>query len=321
MRGRHLILTLLMTLFVSFAHGKEPRTILSLTGGGIREVIPLEVLLQLKSQTAFDPNRDIDIYAGTSAGAIAAALLAAGMDVEKVMDAFQTLSKTVFSDPQPDKTSPKYNIDTLKNELILLFTSLGYQEDITLDNLPYPVIIGTTRLDDPEKNRFSPAIISSLNEEDRHIKVIDAILRSIAAPIYFASYQGHVDGGLSGLKDPSLIALALAGQDRHLSLLALGTGYTPDVINQKNPNWGFIQWATKLLPLYEGCVNQTPQRLCQSYLAENFLHIDFPFSDLPDLDNYQAIPQLIEQVDEQIESNSVTWSTYCSWVTHHFVRE
>lgn len=319
------ICALAATLFFSLAPCQSPCqqqcNVLSLSGGGVRGVIPLKVLEQLQTSTGFNPNKDVDIYAGTSAGAITAVLLAAGMSVSEGIAAFKEVTKEVFSDPQSREDTPKYNIQKLKTALLKQFKKVeGLDEQTTLGDLPFPIIIGTTRLKAPQ---WSPELISSLTEEGKKVRVIDAILRSIAAPIYFSSYQGYIDGGASGLQDPSLIALATLISHKGLNtlrMLSLGTGYEKRSIDREI-NWGRAEWMPLFIPLGQDCATLFSKMGSSQLLKERFLDIDFLFSSLPPLDDYQAIPKLLQHVEAFSENNQTSWTGYCDWIKSTFLNQ
>jgi patatin-like phospholipase/acyl hydrolase len=82
----------------------RPRRLLSLDGGGIRGIIPAQILLKIENLLCNQPNSPwkclgdyFDFIGGTSTGSIIAAGLAKGMKVQDILDVYTKYGKEIFS--------------------------------------------------------------------------------------------------------------------------------------------------------------------------------------------------------------------------------
>ncbi len=198
---RKLIYPFLLAAFCStsfYTYGKETR-ILTFDGGGVRGVCSLELLRKLEKDTGIQFHKDIDVYSGTSTGAVIAVFLACGFSIDELLEDYEKMSSDVFSDPSSSFISlfhPKYNQKKLQNDLKKLLRKCRLSEDILVRDLPKKVVIPTVNLDDPQTNRWKLDFQENLEPGRGNISVVDALLETTAAPIYFSSKDGHVDGGM-----------------------------------------------------------------------------------------------------------------------------
>jgi len=82
-------------------------------------------------------------------------------------------------------------------------------------------------------------------------------LYTAAAPTYFPSVDGYIDGGVYA-NNPSMCALAQTQDDRYFDpptkindvvLLSLGTGTSLFHIKKETLDWGYVQWIKPLTSL------------------------------------------------------------------------
>lgn len=313
------------------AHGASTR-ILSFDGGGIRGVISLEFLLQLEEQTGLRSHSDFEVYAGTSTGAMIASMLACGVDAKTIMDGYQKLSKVVFSDSSYFSFfKPTYDHDTLKAEFEDFFDLCGISKDLLLKDVPKKLVIPTVNLDDPTVGRWRLQLLENITPGSGDIPLIEALLESTAAPTYFSSEAGHVDGGI-GMNDPSLAALITAYDPlqhdlRDFTVLAIGTGYTKNAVKE-DESWGLLDWIFSgsktsgkepLITLLFDVQEQIPSQFCEKLLGDRFLKINLILSEEIALDDYEKISSLIADTDQYIEQNPGTWGATSSWVQKNFI--
>src|SRR5918999_371 len=74
----------------------EPRRILSIDGGGVRGVIPALALAALERVNGKPVREQFDFLAGTSAGALVAGAMAAGMPAERLVRLYMDESPGLF---------------------------------------------------------------------------------------------------------------------------------------------------------------------------------------------------------------------------------
>ena len=167
-------------------------------------------------------------------------------------------------------------------------------------------MIPTVKLDEVKLNRWYTEIMTNGTD----VSLIDAMMRSSAAPTYFPSYQGCVDGGMAA-NDPSMLAYACLNDKGPVSLLSFGTGYTEYDI-PKGEHWGSLSWiidldpkhpATKtpLLTMLFDVQDQLPGQLCQLLLGKDYERVNLKLTKTVGLDEVSKIPQLIQWVETFIE--------------------
>lgn len=246
---------------------KKMVRILSFDGGGTRGYAQVKFLDKLcKENNIKDISMYFDLMAGTSIGALNAALLASGMQPKEIMKFFRKVSPWIFtirsikdifsnnasvpsnkpnrfqkyllialSTPIYKAVSEKSNYGDarLRNELTKIFG------DKLLTSLKIPVLF--TAYND---SKYYPMIFTNLDLKGipntfRNIKIVDALMATMSAPIFFPSTRLHIsqdeqapaqsilDGALFQ-NNPSLLALITAKTLYPLaekySILSIGTG-------------------------------------------------------------------------------------------------
>jgi len=321
-------LFIIFCFFGVILHAGQTR-ILSLDGGGVRGVVTLELLSHLQEGTGINFHEDFDFYAGTSTGSIIAVALACGMSVHDLIKDYKDLSSDVFSDGSYlSLFKPEYSHDKLKHDVKKILKACGLSEDVLVKDLPKKVIITTVSLDDKETHRWRMEFIENVTFGGGNIKVVDAILESTAAPTYFPSEHGHIDGGM-GMNDPSLAALMYAYQPtddlRDFILLAVGTGYDPRYI-KGNEEWGKSQWLATgsdhsgyppLLNLLMDVESQVPEQVASRLLGERYRKINFPLPKPIALDDYEEIKKLIKYTQQFIDRDLPGWHETIVWADEY----
>jgi len=151
---------------------------LALSGGGVRGFFHIGFLKAIRERGI-----DIHIMSGTSAGAIAAVLYAAGIDEQTVVDRFPKHMRSLFFEPNLLWRS-KFNPTTILRKYIEEFLL-----DVTFEKLKIPVKINAVNIATGDTEIFQ--------EGD----VIDAVMAASAVPGVFNSFHQngniYVDGGLT----------------------------------------------------------------------------------------------------------------------------
>ena len=301
------------------------KKILSFDGGGIRGVISLSFLKSLEKDTGIAVSQKADILAGTSTGSIIAAALSVGMTVEEILDFYTSMSSEIFKKKHSlDRflsLSSKYSSENLYQSLQKVFSSKGFDPQTPLSKLSKQIVIPTVSLDDKKLKRWRTEVLTNASETS----LIDAMMKSTAAPTFFPSYKDHIDGGMAA-NDPSAIAYATCGGAD--ALLSFGTGYTAYNIS-KGEDWGALSWVldlnpdskatkTPLLTMLFDVQDQLPGQLCQLLLGKRYSRLNLELSESVHLDDVSKIPLLIQEVENFIKSHSAQWKALCAWTTNHF---
>jgi patatin-like phospholipase/acyl hydrolase len=276
--------------------------ILSIDGGGIRGIIPARVLERLEIHL---PGivQNFDLYAGSSTGAVLAAGFAYGFDSRFMRQMYQGFGNEVFADSIWDDLrdlkyilGADYSIDNLK---ALLERVIG---ETTLGDLEKKVLIATFDLKDESRDppRWKPKFFHNYPDSrgDREEKLVDVVIRSAAAPIYFPIYQGYIDGGVSAI-NPSMCALAQAFNEGFLDirLLSMGTGNNPRWLDEQNGDWGVYQWGLNLINIVMDGGSEVADYQCRQILKGQYFRLQPQMPKSIGLDEWQSTDELIEIAD------------------------
>lgn len=276
--------------------------ILSIDGGGIRGIIPARLLERLE---VYLPGlvQDFDLFAGTSTGAVLAGGFGYGFKPRFMRQMYQGFGEKVFEDSYLDNLldlgmllGANYSLDSLK---ALLERVVG---EITLGELEKKVLITTFDLKDETQvpPRWKPKFFHNYTEfsEDNDQRLVDIVLSSAAAPVYFPIYKGYIDGGVAAI-NPSTCALAQAYHEgfREVRLLSLGTGTNPRWMEEKDADWGVIQWGFKLVNIVMDGVNDVADYQCRQILKKDYFRVQPVLRKVIGMDAWQSIDDLISVAD------------------------
>jgi patatin-like phospholipase/acyl hydrolase len=257
--------------------------ILSIDGGGLRGVIPLQIIRYIEEITGEEIHNSFDLIAGTSTGGLLTCALTfqdaddiEGGQRKYSLDEIEKIyvergnqifpSESYFSfkkNPLKKWLYPKYNPTSLDN-------ILGeYFGDARVTNCMKPIFITSYDI-----HRNKPVFFTTREATlipERNPKLKDICRATSAAPTYFPSYRFSydkenivcVDGGVF-MNNPSLGALIeILGNLNYkyykvkermdlsdIFILSLGTGTSNKVLNSLNSeSWGRINWIKPIIDL------------------------------------------------------------------------
>ncbi|MDR0879747.1 MAG: patatin-like phospholipase family protein [Clostridioides sp.] len=285
--------------------GKKQKTkqekkfnILTFDGGGVRGALSVGILENIQNEGG-DVLENTDLFSGTSTGSLIALGLAYDVSVEKLVDLYSLENmKFIFDKKHNEITRPKYDNEHLHEALLKVFP-----EDLRLSDLGHYVLIPSLYLGDWEeewKPTFYTNLPNSLNSE---YGVIDVAMQSCAAPIYFPSYNRHIDGGMVA-NDPSLACIAtICGSEYNIklediNLLSISTGHTKNRIVDDTSNWGAMEWVMNknishpivTLTLDSNAI--ISKDLSQKLLRDSYCRIDPYLANDIALDDYTKVPYM-----------------------------
>jgi uncharacterized protein len=300
--------------------GQRGFRILSADGGGIRGLLTAVLLDALVEDPALAGwTERVDLFCGTSTGAIIALALAHGRPPSSLVELYGTDGPSIFGDRLPAAPPGreliaaierlpdignyvvdvralfrcKYDNAALRAGLVSLFGAANLAD-------LRPVGVTTVQLDDGSGS-WRPRVLHNYSSADtsRDLAAVDAALRSAAAPTYFPSHQGYIDGGVFA-NNPSLSALAMAldaerGGQRleDVRLLSLGTGLVRQSIDARiDLDWGEARWAKPLLSLLVGGVQSADDYQCRQILGQRYQRLDVVLDRDVGLDDVHAVPFL-----------------------------
>jgi patatin-like phospholipase/acyl hydrolase len=296
--------------------------VVSIDGGGIRGLITTILLQRLVATPGLGSFLDsIDLVAGTSTGGLLALGIAHELDLSEIRDIYEKKGPKIFDDSWLDDLvdlgklrGADYDIGPLRRELKRIFG------DTTLGQLKKRVLITAFDLDneDPAMRTWKPKLFHNFpgSNTDRSELAFAVGLYTSAAPTYFPSVDGFIDGGVYA-SNPSMCALAQT-QDRRYSptpsldevlLLSLGTGTSLQYIKGKSHDWGYAQWVKPLINLMLDGTNGIADYQCQQILGEHYHRLApvFPQGVTVPMDDIDKIPYMIEFAESVPIDETISW--------------
>jgi patatin-like phospholipase/acyl hydrolase len=298
--------------------------VLSIDGGGIRGLVTTILLQRILTQPKLNKLLDlIDLVAGTSTGGLLALGIAHQIDMAEIRDIYVKKGPEIFDDSWLDDlvdlgklVGADYDIKPLGRVLQKL---LG---DTTLGQLKKRVLITAFDLDnedpDPSKRMWKPKIFHNFpgpnNDQGRLAYKVG--MYTSAAPTYFPSVDGYVDGGVYA-SNPSMCALAQT-QDRRYAqtpslediiLLSLGTGTNLQYIKGQTHDWGYVQWAKPLINLMLDGTAGIADYQCRQILDARYHRLApvFPPGITVDMDDVKKIDYMIEFAQSVPIESTIAW--------------
>ncbi len=298
--------------------------VLSIDGGGIRGIIPTVILQRIVSTPGLQDFLDkVDLIAGTSTGGLLALGIAKGIPLDRIRDIYVKAGPKIFDDSWLDDLvdlgkifGADYKITGLRNELKKLFG------DTTLGQLKKKVLITAFDLDNedpnPMRRRWKPKLFHNFPgpKNDSKYLAYKVGLYTSAAPTYFPTVDGYIDGGVYAT-NPSMCALAQTQDSRYqpnpeldeVVLFSLGTGTSLQYIKGKTHDWGYAQWAKPLVSLMLEGTADIADYQCRQMLGERYHRLApvFPPGTTIDMDGVDKIPYMIDFASNLSIKKTIQW--------------
>lgn len=299
--------------------------VLSLDGGGIRGIITAVLLDRLNTHPeTSDFLEGVDLLAGTSTGGIIALAIAKGASPAELVELYKNLGPAVFTDSLWDNIKDlgsvlgaQYDTEPLERELKAF---LG--ETTTLGQLTKSVLVTSFDLDnlrpEPTRRAWKPKLFHNIGQEnDGEALAYKVGLYTSAAPTYFPTVDGYIDGGVYA-NNPSMCALAQTQDERvykncpNLSdvvMLSLGTGTSLTYQEGMNLDWGMGQWVRPLISILMDGVSGIADFQSRKLLQENYHRLApvFPPGVKIDMDGVEHIALMIDYANHVDISETVKW--------------
>ncbi len=299
--------------------------ILTFDGGGVRGVIPAVLMQRLSREPGLGDWLDrAEFVAGTSTGGLIALMLAADLGPQAIRDLYETRAVRVFADSIWDDIvdlgkirGADYDVANLRREARAVFG------DRRLDQLSKRVLITTFDLDDedPRTPMWKPKLFHNFpgTDCDGDVLAFKVATYTSAAPTYFASEDGYIDGGVFA-PNPSMCALAQSQDRRNMAgdrpplhdvrLFSFGTGVSPDRVEGDSLDWGYLQWVRPLISLMLEGTNGIAHFQCRQILGDDQYHRlapGFPPGTAIDQDEVDRIPYLVEFAEQVDIGDAAAW--------------
>lgn len=291
--------------------------ILSFDGGGIRGLLSAVILEQLDKRVSGWRDK-VNLIAGTSTGGIIALGLAKGLSPLKLRQLYYDKSPKIFKDSFFDDLrdlgswiGAEYGNRNLRKELRKIFG------DTLLRDLKKRVLVPSFDLDNEDEDKtkrcWKPKFFHNFpgRDSDGGESVVKVAMYTSAAPTYFPSVDGYIDGGVIA-NNPAIAALTQVLDKRarirsrpsidEIVLLSVGTGRALSKIKGKRHNWGKAQWVQPLISLMlEGSMGVVDYQ-CKRLLGNSYCKVNFTFPPKEEigLDDYKKRDRLVEIGETQM---------------------
>jgi len=304
--------------------------IIALDGGGIRGVLTAVLLDRLAQHYPglLDPPDAVMLFAGTSTGGILALGLAAGLTPAQMRDLYVVNGKSIFDATWLRDIGDLGGIAGAKYDNANLKAVLGQTfAGATLGTLKHRVLISSFQLDDGAPNpSWKPKFFHNFPgpDSDAAELVVDVAMETSAAPTYFPSYKGFIDGGVIA-NNPSMAALAQALDGRNpvaeratiedITLLSIGTGTSLQYIKDKELDWGDAQWIKPLISIMmDGSVGVADFE-CIQLLGSRYQRLApvFPSGTSIGMDEVARIVDLLSFVQAVDINDTIAWLQRNDW--------
>ncbi len=303
-----------------------PYRVLSLDGGGIRGLITVILLQRLNALPRIAGWLDrVDLVAGTSTGGILALALAHGLGLQTIRSLYVDRGKVIFDDSLIDDildlgriAGAEYDNKNLARELKRIFGTT------TLADMKRRVLVTAFDLDTgpdagPQDRHWKPKIFHNYPgpDSDGDALAYKVGLYTSAAPTYFPTVDGFIDGGVYA-NNPSMCALAQT-QDRRskrktpaledVALMSLGTGTSLVFIKGKTLDWGYARWARPLVSLMLDGVAGIADYQCRQILGAHYCRLApvFPPGTSVPMDAVNRIDYMIEFANSVRIDDAAAW--------------
>jgi len=293
--------------------------ILSLDGGGIRGIVEAVLLARLEQEHK-NFIRDTDLLTGTSTGGIIALALAADIPASKIQELYMEQSKIIFKDSLLDDVKDLWKLGgadySTQGMREVLRDSFG---DMKLRDLNKRVAIVAFDLDnklkDPRRRTWKPKVFHNFEglDSDGDLDVADVGLYTTAAPLFFPSVDGYIDGAVVA-NNPAMVGIvqaldrrALGKSLQDLHVFSIGTKKTNRYIEGDNLDWGLVKWAPQLLYiLFEGAISMVTFE-CEQLLGYNFHRLEPILDGDFGMDNWKEIPDLARVAESEDLGPTLEW--------------
>lgn len=296
--------------------------IISFDGGGTRGLYTA-VLLERLCKAVPSLLEHTHLLAGTSTGGLISLSLAYGCQPEDLVELYRDHADEIFDDTWYDDVKDLGKLigaDYDNRGLSALLAKIV--GNTTLGQLRKKVLIPTFCLDnknkDEGKRRWTAKFFHNIEgvDSDENQLVLDVALRTSAAPSYFPTHQGFVDGGVVA-NNPSMAAVALALDPRagkqtldDVVLLSLGTGTVPKMIDSGadgSLDWGLAQWAKPLIAIMIEGVMGVADFQCEQLLRDRYRRVNGLLPRDLALDDVDHQDDLIRWATEVPINDTVDW--------------
>jgi len=298
---------------------------LTFDGGGICGILSLVVLRRLLHEhpTLLE---EVDLFAGASTGGIIALGLADDIMPAVLQELYMNKGREIFK-PQRwtwgGLRSAKYVNKGLRRLVEEVFANH------TLGDLKGKVLIPAFDLQCSKdgKNVWYPKFFSNWdnNDVDCLVPAREVAMYTSAAPTFFPSYDGFIDGGVAA-NNPCTAAMAMLlnpkvvgrrTSRRDLKILSIGTGMPAHSLDKRVINWGLLKWGTRIADVFMDGIVDVATYQCRATLQEGFCRVNqrYDVGVRPGMDDWKQAAKLVEL------GNAVDLTEALEWLETEWVEK
>jgi len=265
---------------------QKKKFILSIDGGGMKDLISC-VLLERIVEVYPDFIDRVDFLVGCSNGGLVAMELAFGHIPFFSRRLLEGVGQTVLGSFSQKSTTSVLQAKFDSRFIKVFCEEIWHQKK--LSDASKKVMIPAVQLDnlneDPYKREMEICMFHNFTEDEKTKDelVTDVIMRTAAAPTFFKSHQGYIDGGMFA-HDPSSMCLIYVQNKLNIPredivLLGIGTGWVPHFFESNSEHdWGYYQWIPKVNTVLWDCMVRKSELICAQILEDRFHKLN-PFLD------------------------------------------
>jgi len=281
-------------------------TILSLDGGGVAGIVQLAFLNELENRYP-EWWHSIDLFAGTSIGGITALALAQRQDVSALYEEFKCRSARIFGKRRNifrRLFRAKYKNSALINEISEILSG-------NISELDKYVLVPS--FDTNCAGRWKPKFFSNLRSDDKDFSCQYVALATSAAPVYFPMYSKYVDGGLV-CNNPSVAAIAASIKELKVPLsdihmISLGTGKSTNHISKTFSDWGYMQWAGRIIDMILGGSVSVADYQAKQLLGDRYYRFNLVYDQDVNLDDHNMIDTMNISAKFRMLDDGFRWAS------------
>jgi patatin-like phospholipase/acyl hydrolase len=276
----------------------------------------------------------VDIFAGTSAGAINSSIIATAASPAAGFAAVRKQWSRMWG-ADPDLVhlmlgiTGRFPITPNTPVVDSLRELLG---DRKLGDVERKIVIPALRLDNraavKTERRWGIRVFSNFIPEapEANDLLRDVVVRSASAPVVWPSHQGYADGGLFA-NNPSLLALShamdhLDATQDQFRVLSIGTGQKYSYIESSRGQLGYSHWMLDpsqpmaLVQAVMDCNSAAANYTCSRLLQDNFFRLDPKLGE--SLMTRSLTPEVEAKYDAIVAAAEIDgvldWLDYQQWV-------
>lgn len=282
------------------------KTLLSISGGGMRGVIPGRILMEIEDKNGKPIHQIFDLIGGTSTGGILAILTGMGVPAWKALNFYYTSGPKIFSGGLRNSwtigglLSTKYTDENLSRELQKAIPPRELGESLT------KIMVTTVKGDN------SSEMLKSWDEWGGQWPAWQAAKATSSAQIYFPptkyGSELYFDGG--NVRNNPVACVLLEGirlwPNESFRLISLGTGI--EAKPRKLPTGGVLAWGAELfntVNIADDSYDDYAVRQVANLIDLDYRRLDITIDRFPRLDDARrkTLDALVKETENLIHNN------------------